>query len=54
MRDFCESLFKDYQFGFGLIRRNSGRSEFVIPAGAVDATDRVLSQRVAASGFDNP
>lgn len=54
VRDLCESLFKDYKFGLGLIRRNSGRSEFLIPAGAADAPDRVLSQRVVASYRDNP
>ena len=53
VRDLCESLFKDYEFGLGLIRRNSGRSEFLIPAEAVDAPDRVLSQWVVASHRDN-
>jgi len=48
-RDLCESLFKDYQFGLGLIARNSGQSEFVIPVDAVNAPDRVLSQWVVAS-----
>lgn len=48
-RDLCEGLFKDYQFGLGLIARNSGQSEFVIPAEAVEAPDRVLSQWVVAS-----
>ena len=48
-RDLCESLFKDYQFGLGLISRNSGQSEFVIPVDAVAAPDRVLSQWVVAS-----
>lgn len=48
-RDLCEGLFKDYQFGLGLISRNSGQSEFVIPAEAVEAPDRVLSQWVVAS-----
>ena len=43
------SLFKDYQFGLGLICRNSGQSEFAIPAEAVEAPDRVLSQWVVAS-----
>ena len=54
VRDLCESLFKDYKFGLGLIRRNSGRSEFLVPASAVDAPDRVLSQWVVASYRDNP
>ena len=53
LRDLCKSLFKDYKFGLGLIRRNSGRSEFLIPASAVDAADRVLSQWVVASYRDN-
>ena len=48
-RGLCESLFKDYQFGLGLIRRNSGQSEFLIPVEAVDTPDRVLSQWVVAS-----
>jgi endopeptidase Clp ATP-binding regulatory subunit ClpX len=48
-RGLCESLFKDYQFGLGLICRNSGQSEFAIPAEAVEAPDRVLSQWVVAS-----
>ncbi len=49
MRDLCDHLFKDYQFGLGLIRRNSGRAEFRIPREAIDAPDRVLSQWVVAS-----
>jgi len=52
-RDLCSSLFKDYQFGLGLIRRNSGRSEFVIPPEAVDAPDRILSAWVVASYRDS-
>jgi endopeptidase Clp ATP-binding regulatory subunit ClpX len=48
-RDLCEGLFKDYQFGLGLIHRNSGQSEFEIPAEAVESPDRVLSQWVVAS-----
>jgi len=48
-RDLCEGLFKDYQFGLGLIHRNSGQTEFEIPAEAVESPDRVLSQWVVAS-----
>ncbi|MDX2079611.1 MAG: AAA family ATPase [Terrimicrobiaceae bacterium] len=51
-RDLCENLFKDYQFGLGLIRRNSGQSEFLIPPEAVEAPDRILSQWVVASYRD--
>lgn len=49
VRDLCEALFKDYQFGLSLIRRNNGTSEFAIPVEAVDAPDRTLSQWVVAS-----
>lgn len=48
-RDLCEGLFKDYQFGLGLIHRNSGQTEFEIPAEAVESPDRVLSQWVVSS-----
>jgi ATP-dependent Clp protease ATP-binding subunit ClpX len=49
VREFCERAFKDYQFGLTLIRRNSGRIEFAIPARAVDNPDGVLSEWVVAS-----
>ena len=52
-RDLCEGLFKDYQFGLGLIHRNSGQTEFEIPAEAVESPDRVLSQWVVASHRTN-
>ncbi len=49
IRDLCETLFKDYQFGLQLIRKNSGRSEFEIPLRAVDNPDGVLSEWVVES-----
>ena len=49
VREFCERAFKDYQFGLTLIKRNSGRIEFAIPARAVDNPDGVLSEWVVAS-----
>jgi hypothetical protein len=52
-RDLCEGLFKDYQFGLGLIHRNTGQAEFVIPPEAVESPDRVLSQWVVASHRTN-
>jgi len=54
VRDLCKSLFHDYLFVPGLIRRNCGRPEFLIPAEAGEAPDRVLSQRVEATDRDNP
>ena len=49
VREFCEKAFKDYQFGLTLIRRNSGRTSFAIPARAVENPDGVLSEWVVAS-----
>jgi len=54
VREFCERAFKDYQFGLTLIRRNSGRIEFTIPARAVDNPDGVLSEWVVASYRNAP
>ncbi len=49
VRELCESLFKDYQFGLQLIRKNSGRREFTIPPRAIDDPDAVLSEWVVES-----
>ncbi len=49
VREMCETLFKDYQFGLQLIRKNSGRAEFTIPRRAVDDPDGLLSDWVVES-----
>jgi len=49
VRELCETLFKDYQFGLQLIRKNSGRRAFVIPRQAVEDPDAVLSEWVVES-----
>jgi ATP-dependent protease Clp ATPase subunit len=49
VRELCERLFKDYQFGLQLIQRNTGCSEFVIPQRAVIEPDAVLSDWVVKS-----
>jgi endopeptidase Clp ATP-binding regulatory subunit ClpX len=49
VRELCETLFKDYQFGLQLIRKNSGRTSFVIPLRAVDDPDGILSDWVVES-----
>ncbi len=54
VREFCERAFKDYQFGLTLIHRNSGRSEFSLPARAVDDPDGLLSEWVVASYKNAP
>ena len=49
VREMCETLFKDYQFGLQLIRKNSGRTEFRIPLRAAEDPDGVLSDWVVES-----
>src|SRR5436305_7944605 len=49
--DLCAHLFKDYQFGLNLIKKNAGRKEFVLNAEAVDAPDKFLSELVVQSYY---
>jgi len=49
VRELCSQRFKDFHFGLKLIAQNSGRTEFVLDADAVEAPDKVLSQWVVAS-----
>ena len=49
VRELCAERFKDFQFGLKLIAQNTGRREFVIEPGAVDAPDKTLSDWVVAS-----
>jgi len=51
MDDLCAHLFKDYQFGLNLIKKNAGRREFVLNAEAVDAPDKFLSGLVVQSYY---
>ncbi len=51
MTDLCAHLFKDYQFGLSLIKKNTGRKEFVLNAEAVDAPDKFLSDLVVQSYY---
>jgi len=51
MSDLCAHLFKDYQFGLNLIRKNTARTKFVINAEAVDAPDKFLSELVVQSYY---
>lgn len=52
--EYCARAFRDYQFGLALIRRNSGRTSFVIPPEAIDDPDGVLSRWVVASYGQTP
>src|SRR5213080_2203362 len=51
MNDLCAHLFKDYQFGLSLVKKNTGRNKFVLGAEAVDAPDRCLSELVVQSYY---
>ena len=51
MNDLCAHLFKDYQFGLSLVKKNIGRTKFVLGAEAVDAPDRCLSELVVQSYY---
>jgi ATP-dependent Clp protease ATP-binding subunit ClpX len=51
MSDLCAHLFKDYQFGLNLIKKNTGQTTFLINAGAVDAPDKFLSELVVQSYY---
>ncbi len=45
----CKRLFRDYQFGLGLIQKNTGQSEFRIPASAVANPSPFISDLVVQS-----
>jgi endopeptidase Clp ATP-binding regulatory subunit ClpX len=51
MSDLCAHLFKDYQFGLNLIKKNTGRARFVVTAEAVEAPDEFLSELVVKSYY---
>jgi ATP-dependent Clp protease ATP-binding subunit ClpX len=57
MADLCAHLFKDFQFGLSLIKKNTGKTEFVLGKAAIDAPDKFLSELVLRSygpGGDRP
>jgi endopeptidase Clp ATP-binding regulatory subunit ClpX len=51
MMELCGHLFKDYQFGLNLIHKNTGQSQFVLNAAAVDEPDKYLSDLVVQSYY---
>ena len=51
MNDLCAHLFKDYQFGLSLVKKNTGRSNFVLGAEAVAEPDKCLSELVVQSYY---
>src|SRR6202045_568146 len=51
MNDLCAHLFKDYQFGLSLVKKNTGQTKFVLGAEAVEAPDSCLSELVVQSYY---
>src|SRR5881394_3200849 len=51
MADLTAHLFKDFQFGLSLIKKNTGRTQFVLNAAAIDAPDKFLSDLVVQSYY---
>jgi len=49
VRDVCAKIFKDYEFGLNLVKKNTGVSEFTIPPCALDQPDEFLSEQVVGS-----
>ncbi|MCE0499319.1 MAG: AAA family ATPase [Methylacidiphilales bacterium] len=49
MRDHCEIVFKDFEFGLKLISKNSGQTSFTIDRGVVEAPDQAISRWVVNS-----
>jgi len=49
VRELCETIFKDYEFGLGLVYKQSGQKSFVLTAAAVADPDRFLSELVVGS-----
>ncbi len=49
VRDICTTLFKDYEFGLNLAKKNTGLTEFSIPPSALDNPDKFLSELVVGS-----
>ena len=49
MRELCEKVFKDYEFGLGLVYKQSGQKSFVLSAETIADPDRFLSELVVGS-----
>ena len=54
VRQLCAELFRDYEFGLGLIKNTTGQKEFILPVEAVNTPDKFLSDWVVASYRNRP
>jgi len=53
--EHCQEVFKDFEFGLKLIKKNSGRSEFTVDAGVIADPEKKLSDWVVESyGKERP
>ncbi len=53
VRNVCAQIFKDYEFGLSLVKKNTGQTEFPIPPSALDDPDKFLSELVVQSYHKN-
>jgi endopeptidase Clp ATP-binding regulatory subunit ClpX len=53
MAELCAHLFKDFQFGLNLVQKNTGRTQFVLDAAAVNEPDKFLSDVVVQSYYSS-
>jgi hypothetical protein len=51
MPELCAHLFKDYQFGLNLIRKNTGQKAFILGRDAIESPDKFLSDLVVQSHY---
>ena len=51
MDELCGHLFKEYQFGLSLVKKNTGQTTFVLDAAAVQSPDKFLSDLVVKSYY---
>lgn len=49
VRELCNQLFKDYQFGLHLINKNTGQAQFELPIESVEDPDNYISKLVVES-----
>ncbi len=49
VRDVCAQIFKDYEFGLNLVKKNTGKNDFPIPPEALNDPDKFLSELVVGS-----
>ena len=47
--ELCAEMFKDYQFGLNLLKKNTQETAFVIPRSALDDPDKFLSDWVVST-----